>query len=409
MSRVRVLIIDGSTVVRRVLIEVISEDDDLEIASAAPDLQTALLRVMQTKPDVVTLDLDAHEDPFATLRKLRQSFPAMPIVLFASSTEKVTSSLRFALGLGAFDFAMKPALARSDGESNEHAKRQIRSELLPKLKAAGASVRAYSARVASIWPAAPRSMNPSAGPPSRPSAPNISVRVPPMPMPVISRPPVMLKASAAPARPLASGGKLDAIVIGTSTGGPNALVRFLPRVPRDIGVPIVIVQHMPALFTKLLAERLAAISPLGVREAAHGDLLDPSTILIAPGGQHTTLERSERGVRIALNDEPPENGCKPAVDVLFRSAARIFGRRVLAVVMTGMGQDGLRGSEAIVGAGGELLAQDEATSVVWGMPGAVARAGLTSSLVALDDLAGELMKRVRGSSFVPREVKRGIA
>jgi two-component system chemotaxis response regulator CheB len=179
-----------------------------------------------------------------------------------------------------------------------------------------------------------------------------------------------------------------------STGGPKALMDLLPRLPADLPVPVAIVQHMPALFTKQLARSLSQKTALPVEEAGEGAPLEPGTIWIAPGDYHIRVVREGLRARLRLNQEPPENACRPAVDPLFRSVAETYGMRALAAVLTGMGRDGLRGAEAIRAAGGTVLAQDEASSVVWGMPGEVVRAGLAEETLALGPLAESIISRV---------------
>jgi two-component system chemotaxis response regulator CheB len=187
--------------------------------------------------------------------------------------------------------------------------------------------------------------------------------------------------------------KVDVVAIGVSTGGPNALTALMPGLPASFEVPIVIVQHMPPMFTALLADRLASRCALRVVEAAVAQPLEPRTVYLAPGGQHMIVERHGAKPWLALNDDPPENSCRPAVDVLFRSVAREFGAHTLGVVLTGMGRDGLLGSEAICAAGGRVIVQDEATSVVWGMPGVIAEAELAEAALPLDQIAGEIVRR----------------
>jgi two-component system, chemotaxis family, protein-glutamate methylesterase/glutaminase len=189
--------------------------------------------------------------------------------------------------------------------------------------------------------------------------------------------------------------RIDILAIGTSTGGPNALAALFPALPRDLPVPIVVVQHMPPLFTRLLSERLNKTSGLTIQEGVKGQKLESSHAWIAPGDFHMVLERREGSVRLALNQDPPENSCRPAVDVLFRSVAKTFGANVPAVVLTGMGSDGVRGCEVIREHGGQVLVQDEASSVVWGMPGQVAAAGSADGIFPLDAMALEIERRVR--------------
>jgi two-component system chemotaxis response regulator CheB len=186
---------------------------------------------------------------------------------------------------------------------------------------------------------------------------------------------------------------VDVVLLGVSTGGPDALATVLPALPATFPVPVLVVQHMPPTFTRLLAQRLDGRSALEVREAQDGDVVRPGQVLVAPGDFHLRLLRGGRGVVARLDQGTPENFCRPSVDVLFRSAAQVYGASCLAVVLTGMGTDGARGSGDIVAAGGQVVAQDQATSVVWGMPGAVAQAGLASELLPLSDVASALERR----------------
>jgi two-component system chemotaxis response regulator CheB len=191
-------------------------------------------------------------------------------------------------------------------------------------------------------------------------------------------------------------GACEAVLIAVSTGGPNALAEMVPRLPRDLPVPVLIVQHMPPVFTRLLAERLAAKAQMPVREAAEGDVVLPGEVLLAPGDHHLLVRRTGGAVRCALNRDPAENSVRPAADVLFRSAAEVWGGRVLVVVMTGMGQDGLVGAIQLHALGASVLAQDEASSVVWGMPGSVSKAGIAGQPVPLAQLANAIVHHVRG-------------
>jgi two-component system chemotaxis response regulator CheB len=206
-----------------------------------------------------------------------------------------------------------------------------------------------------------------------------------------SRPPAAAVAGSARRR-------IDVVAIGASTGGPNALADIFSRLPADFPVPIVVVQHMPPMFTRLLADRLSAQFPIRVHEGTSGAVLEPGHAWIAPGDYHMIVVRDTGQVRLLLHQDPPENSCRPAVDVLLRSVAKTFGPHVLAAILTGMGQDGLRGCEAVHAAGGQVLAQDEATSVVWGMPGYVARAGLADRVLPLNLVADEILRRVRAST-----------
>jgi two-component system chemotaxis response regulator CheB len=187
---------------------------------------------------------------------------------------------------------------------------------------------------------------------------------------------------------------VEVVAVGASTGGPNALVELVAALPPDWAVPLVIVQHMPPEFTTRLAERLSEKARLRIREAAEGEAVSAAQGWVAPGGYHLRLRRDGAAVRLALDQGPPVNSCRPAVDVLFRSAAEVYGSGVLAVVLTGMGQDGLRGCECVRAAGGQVLVQDEASSVVWSMPGAVAQAGLADRALPPQQLGREIVWRV---------------
>jgi two-component system chemotaxis response regulator CheB len=275
--------------------------------------------------------------------------------MFSTLTERGAAATLDALSLGASDYVTKPANVGSVTASIQ----RIKEELLPRVKALGA-----------------RRTSPTAAPASaaalRPGGP-----------------PVMHTAPAPPLSGFRSGG-VDVVAIGSSTGGPNALADLIGALRPDWSVPIVITQHMPPMFTRLLAERLNNLGPLTVREAEPGMLVQAGHVYLAPGDFHMAVKRRGLGVEIALNQGPHEHSCRPAVDVLFRSVAQVYGAATLAVVLTGMGSDGLLGCEGIRAAGGRVLTQDEASSVVWGMPGFVTRAGLAYKTLPLDAIAAEL-------------------
>jgi two-component system chemotaxis response regulator CheB len=352
MPKIRVLIVDDSVVIRRLVTEVLSGDPEIEVAGIAANGRIALDKIIQIHPDVITLDVEMPEmDGLQTLEKLRKSHPRLPVIMFSTLTERGAVTTLEALSLGASDYVTKPA----NVGSATAAKDRVRADLIPKIKALCGR---------------------SATPATKPGA--------------------GAKAKAAPVffPRTQSGRRVEVVAMGVSTGGPNALAALLPRLPADFPVPVMIVQHMPPMFTRLLAERLHANSALSIREARPGQELRSGEVWIAPGDYHMVLEKTAAGARIGLHQEPPENSCRPAVDVLFRSVARIYRDSALAVILTGMGQDGLRGCEAVREAGGQILAQDEASSVVWGMPGFVAQAGLADKVLRLDQIADELIRRV---------------
>jgi two-component system chemotaxis response regulator CheB len=351
---VRVLVVDDSVVVRRLVTRVLDEDDGIEVVGAAANGRIALAKIAQLQPDVVTLDIEMPElDGLATLAELRPRWPRLPVIMFSTLTERGAEATLEALALGASDYVTKPSGQPNAGE----AMAAVRAELLPRIRAL------HSRR------------HPSPAP--SPSPPRAAAAPPPV------RPPV---------RPANT--RIDVVVIGVSTGGPNALAELLPALPATFPVPLVIVQHMPPVFTRLLATRLDSRCALDVIEAEGGEILARGRVHIAAGGRHLALLRQGTSVVAVANDDPPEHSCRPAVDVLFRSVASLYGSSALAVVLTGMGQDGLRGAEAIKVAGGQILAQDEASSVVWGMPGFVARAELAEAVLPLDALAAEISRRV---------------
>ncbi|MBN8232331.1 chemotaxis-specific protein-glutamate methyltransferase CheB [Corallococcus macrosporus] len=347
MNAIRVLVVDDAAVVRRQVSQLLGSAPGLEVVATAANGRIALAKVEQFQPDVVLLDLEMPElDGLETLKLLRQRAPELPVVMFSALTERAGMLTLEALALGARDYVTKPTSAGGMNVTVE----SVRDELVRKL-------RAFDVR-----------------PPSPTMAPFPATRA------LQPRPRV-------PAR-------VEAIVIGASTGGPGALVRVVSALPADLPVPVLIVQHMPPLFTRLLAERLQGVSPLSVREAVTGASVQPGAVWVAPGDFHLAVYRDAGGVRLLTHQGPTENACRPAVDLLFRSAAEVYGAGVLAVVLTGMGQDGLRGCRKVSEAGGQVVVQDQASCVIGSMPGAVEQAGLADAVVPLDALALELVRRV---------------
>lgn len=350
MRKIRVLIVDDSVVIRRLLTDILSQDPEIEVAGTAPNGKIALAKLPQINPDLVTLDIEMPElDGLNTLPELRKAYPKLPVIMFSTLTERGALATLEALSRGASDYVAKPANVGSVAAGME----SVRSQLLPRIKSLCPFNQPVDARPITILPRlnVPRAVN----------------RLPQ---------------------------RAEVLVIGSSTGGPQALTAVLKNLPENFPVPIVVVQHMPPVFTRHLATRLNQECALEVLEASGGMSLRPGQVLIAPGDYHLELCRQGTAIKTVINQGPPENSCRPAVDVLFRSAAKIYGPGCLAVVLTGMGQDGLRGAEHIVNAGGKVLAQDEATSVVWGMPRAVALAGLAASVLPLHSIATELLRCV---------------
>jgi len=348
VSALRVLVVDDSAVIRRVVREVVAADPELEVAGVAANGKIALAMVDQCSPDVVIMDIEMPEmDGVTAVREIRRNHPKLRVIMFSNLTERAALATLDALAAGADDYVTKPSNAQSVTEGSE----RIREQLVPKIKAlCGRRLRQ-----------------------------------------TIIRSPIQLSASP---KLILPSSKIEVVAIGASTGGPNALAEIMPRIPGDFPVPILIVQHMPPVFTAFLAERLAASAQIPIKEASPNARVEPNHAWIAPGDFHMTVVPEALQTHLAMDQRPPQNSCRPSVDVLFRSVAEVFGSRSLAVVLTGMGQDGLRGCEYIHEAGGQIVVQDEATSVVWGMPGAVANAGIADRILPLAAIAEEIIRSV---------------
>lgn len=365
MSKIRVLVIDDAVVVRRIVTDVLTADPALEVVGTAANGKIGIAKISQVNPDVITLDVEMPEmDGLETLVAIRKSYPRIPIIMFSTLTARGAATTLDALSRGASDYVTKPANVGGFAAAQQ----SLREQLIPKIKALCGK--------AEIAPRA------------------------------VSTPGVATVRSATQSRTKSS--VIDVVAIGVSTGGPNALCDLLPAIPGDFPVPIVIVQHMPPMFTKLLADRLDQQCQIGVREGTVDEPVLAGQAYVAPGDYHMVVKRQLTRTILSLQREPPENSCRPAVDVLFRSVVDIYRSGTLGVILTGMGQDGLRGCELIRDAGGQVLAQDEGSSVVWGMPGFVARAGLADQVLPLNQIAAEIVRRVR-TGRVPAEVKRGAA
>jgi two-component system chemotaxis response regulator CheB len=359
--RTRILIVDDSVVMRSLLRSVVCADAGLEVAGSAADGETALRTIEMIRPDLVLLDVEMPvKDGLATLRELRARGHKMPVIMCSSLTQRGAKVTIEALAGGASDYVAKPA-----GQSGREAAMQaLAQDLLPKIHALTSRAQTQP------------DFSGSGPGPGGARLPLALPLAPPLKAQPISSIPVVL-------------------AIGVSTGGPAALDVLLPALPANFPLPVMIVQHMPELFTKLFAERLDGRCKLRVREAEEGDAVRAGTISIAKGNWHMEVLAAARAgspATLHLNQGPLENHCRPAVDALFRSAAGVYGSGVLAVVLTGMGSDGLIGCSIVRGHGGSVLAQDQATSTVWGMPGAVANAGLAHKVLPLNEIATEILR-----------------
>ena len=366
MASIGILVVDDSVVIRRMVSTVLGDDPEIDVVGTASNGRIALEKIEQLHPDIIILDVEMPVmDGLATLRALRPLYPTLPVVMFSTSTERGAMATLDALAAGATDYVTKPSNAGSVLASID----RVRLDLIPKIKALVGAARARATPTIVRQPAQP------------PAAPAVvqHVRL----------------------------DRVDVMAIGCSTGGPDALSAIVGALPSDLAVPVLVVQHMPALFTRLFAERLDRSCPLTVREAVDGQVLQAGHIYVAPGEQHLTVHRQGTDVKVRLTKEAPENYCRPSVDVMFRSVASTYGGGVLACVLTGMGRDGALGAAHIHAAGGHIVVQDEASSVVWGMPGAVVAAGLADEVVPLNRMA-ETLKGAVGAgrhTGVPRVLR----
>ena len=348
----QVLVVDDSVVVRGIVSKLLKQDPEIRVANTAADGLIALDKLEQHKVDVILLDIEMpHMDGFELLKALREKNNRTPVIMFSSLTDRGGAATIEALMLGAKDYVMKPGGAyMTNTAAGEKA---ILEELIPKIKQFACKAPLTIAR--GTAPIVPK----------QPTTPAVR--------------------------------RVDAVVIAVSTGGPKALATLIPQLGDDLPVPVLIVQHMPADFTRHLADRLTVECGFPVTEAIHSQTVAPGNILLAPGGVHMSVKRSQQIVRVTLDKAPPINSCRPSADRLFHSASTAYGSHVLGVVMTGMGSDGSDGCKAIKQAGGQVIVQDEASSVVWGMPGSAVQSGCADLIVPLDKLAATIKTRTRRS------------
>jgi two-component system chemotaxis response regulator CheB len=350
---IRVLVVDDSVVLRRLVTRMLESEPGIQVVGSARDGLDALAKVEQLRPDVVTLDVEMPElDGLGALRLIQQRFPSTRVIMCSSLTERGAAVTMDALLAGASDYVTK----QSSESFSDGVYETLRVELTTKIKQMFSRVR--------LRPSVAVPMTRASSVLPRQAAPRVGLPAP------------------------------QILAIGVSTGGPSALAELIPMIPKSFPLPVAIVQHMPPLFTQLLAERLTKLGGIPVHEATNGMEIKPGHAVLAPGDFHMRLVRKNGITAVELNQHEYENSCRPAVDVLFRSIAEVYGGAVLAVVLTGMGQDGLLGIRQLKPLGAFVIAQDSASSVVWGMPGAIVGASLADVVLPLKDIVPQIVRRV---------------
>lgn len=357
----RVLIVDDSLVFRKALRDALGQQPGVEVVGWAGNGRSAVHRIAELRPDVVTLDLELPEfDGLEVLRELRRMSSDAQVIMLSGATTAGAEQTAQALRLGAFDFVVKP-----DEPTLEANVARLREALEPRLRLIGArhtqSHHASSVKVAPAGAACPLNRR------------------------VASAEPQMRRL----------------VAIGVSTGGPQALATLLPQLPASLPAPVVVVQHMPATFTRSLATELDRTCPLHVCEATEGDVLEAGRVSIAPGGRQTRIVMDGDLAKIQITDDPPERGCRPSVDYLFRSAAETFGAATLGIILTGMGDDGSAGCRLLKDMGACVVAQNEASCVVYGMPRQVVAAGLADIVCPLDAIHEVILRETAPRGVTP--------
>lgn len=368
---ISVVVADDSAVVRRLLTRVLGDAEDITVVGVAHNGQQAIDKVAALQPDLLTLDVEMPVmDGLTAMREIHRRFPRLPVIMISTLTERGAAVTLDALSAGARDYITKPTNTASLANSLD----ELRAQLLPRVRALTARGRALPRPRATSVPVRPAAPTPAA-PQDRRSASQRAAQV---------------------------------IAIGSSTGGPDALAQVLTSMTQRPEVPLVAVQHMPPVFTAMLAQRLSRLGPITVVEAEAGQPLEPGTMYLAPGGRHLEIARRGAGLLTVLHDKDPENYSRPSVDVLFRSVARACPGSAIGVILTGMGHDGRAGCEAMRSGGALIVAQDQASSVVWGMPGAVHEAGLVDRTLDVAHVGSFLMEQLR-SDAARRRSRAGVA
>jgi two-component system chemotaxis response regulator CheB len=358
----RVMVVDDSAVIRGLLTKTLETEADIKVVSTVANGQAAVDALKRLDIDVVVLDIEMPVmDGLTALPKMLEVRPGIQVIMASTLTLKGASVSMKALSLGAADYLPKPTTTTGINTATE-----FKQGLIEKVKSWGLVARKKRGLPAGT----------AAAPGSAP---------PPAPKKIYPGSVTLRPAAIVP-------GKVDCLAVGSSTGGPQALFALFRSIGRIERMPVFVTQHMPATFTTILAEHLAQAAGMPAAEAKDGEPVAPGRIYVAPGDFHMTVESQGAGAVVRLNKNPPENFCRPAVDPMLRSITKVYGARTLFVMLTGMGQDGLKGARELVGAGSTVIAQDEATSVVWGMPGAVATAGLCTAVLPLNEIGPYVKK-----------------
>ena len=358
---IQVMVVDDSAVVRGLISRMLNEESDITVAASVGNGKLAVSQLARVDVDVIVLDIEMPVmDGLTALPRLKEIDPHVQIIMASTLTLRNAEISMRALEAGAADYIPKPTTSREISGGAD-----FRRDLIEKVRSL-ARVRRTSRGSSAI--------------PSSLSSRRRAEAAPPRPAPA----PIVL--SDAPVQ------KPDALVIGSSTGGPQALLNVLKGLGQPPNIPVFVTQHMPATFTAVLADHITRSTDLTCAEAQEGEVVVPGRVYLAPGGFHMLVERKGARVVLHLNSGPPESFCRPAVDPMLRSISKVYGARVLAVILTGMGSDGLKGGRIITAAGGTMIAQDESTSVVWGMPGAAATDGICSAVLPVSHIAPHVKK-----------------
>ncbi|MCH7864836.1 MAG: chemotaxis response regulator protein-glutamate methylesterase [Proteobacteria bacterium] len=351
------MLVDDSAIIRGLITKMIAPDPAINVVASVADGAQAVKRMGRKDIDVIVLDIEMPVmDGLTALPKLIELDPNVKIIMASTLTERNADISLKALEAGAADYVPKPTSTGKIAGASD-----FRREILEKIKSLGAASRRAAGKPE------PKAAATAAAPSS------------------LYSDPIELRQATNAAKP-------EILAIGSSTGGPQALFKLFQNLKPVMGVPVVVTQHMPPTFTRILAEHIAKASDWTCTEAQDGEVLEPNHAYVAPGDYHMEIVDGPSGAAIRVNQDPPENYCRPAVDPMLRSLTKIFGSRVLTVILTGMGSDGLKGGKMVADAGGTLFAQDEQTSIVWGMPGAVATAGLCSAVLPIEKLGQKVME-----------------